>query len=309
MQTEHFELPTDDEHTIRGTRWLPADPPKAVILLFHGLGEHHQRYGRFASAATERGFALVAHDHRGHGPGSAELGYFAASDGWQKLLDDGRKVREAVDREFGQPPVILLGHSMGSYIAQAYTMQHPHDVDLLVLSASTWAGRLRAICGNWLARFEAWRTDDHARSALLNKLGFGDFNKRFEPARTPLDWLSRDEEEVDRYIADPLCDGPYTCSLWKDLTAGIGSINSDAALAKIPGQLPILLTGGSNDPVGGRRGITRLAQHYAASGHGNVTVRIYEGGRHEMFNETNRDEFTRDLLDWIDAKLPGVAGT
>ena len=141
----------------------------------------------------------------------------------------------------------------------------------------------------------------------MNALGFGNFNIPFKPARTPLDWLSRDTEEVDRYIADPLCGGPYTCSLWKDLTSGMRSISSHDALRKIPGALPILLTGGSRDPVGGEKGITSLARHYEATDHSDVTVRIYPDGRHEMFNETNRDEFTRDLLNWIEGKLPGVA--
>ena len=307
MRTEHFEIKTEDSHTIHGTCWLPVDDAKATIQLFHGLGEHHLRYERFAAAATQRGFSVVAHDHRGHGANCEELGYYADSDGWQKLVDDGRLVRQQIDGQFGDRPRVLLGHSMGSYIAQAYAMQHPADQDILILSASTWAGKLRPTLGNWLARFEAWRSDDHARSPLLNDLGFGSFNRPFEPARTPLDWLSRDEQEVDHYIADPLCDGPYTCSLWKDLTAGIRSISSHSALERIPETLPILLTGGSRDPVGGQRGITSLAEHYEATNHSDVTVRIYPDGRHEMFNETNREEFTNDLLDWLEGNLPAVA--
>lgn len=309
MRSELFEIAADQLHTIHGTRWLPDGPPKAIIQLFHGLGEHHRRYKRFADAATQRGIAVISHDHRGHGPNCAELGYFANSDGWQRVIDDGRRVHRLIVGEFGTQPRILLGHSMGSYVAQAYAMQNPDDQDLLVLSASTWAGKFFPTCGHWLASFEAWRTGDHARSAIMNKLGFGNFNSPFEPARTPLDWLSRDADEVDLYIADPLCDGPYTCSLWKDLTHGLRSISSHAALSRVPVALPILLTGGSKDPVGGQRGITTLAKHYKATGHDDVTVRIYPDGRHEMFNETNRDEFTSDLLDWIEANLPAVTRT
>lgn len=309
MRAEYFSIATGDAHTISGTRWLPDGEPRAVVQLFHGLGEHHVRYERFASAACDRGIAIVAHDHRGHGPSAAELGIFAEVNGWQRVVDDGRRVRQSIDEAFTPGPRILLGHSMGSFIAQAYAMQHPDDQDMLVLSASTWAGRFVPSCGNLLARFEAWRTGDRGRSALLNAVGFGRFNNPFKPARTELDWLSRDEAEVDRYIEDPLCGGPYTCSLWKDLTSGMRGISSHDALARIPAGLPILLTGGSKDPVGGERGITKLAQHYEATGHSDVTVRIYPDGRHEMFNEINRDEFTRDLLDWIDEKLIGVART
>lgn len=309
MRTEHFEIAADESHTIHGTRWIPDGTTKSAIQLFHGLGEHHVRYERFARVATERGFAVVAHDHRGHGPNCEELGFFADTDGWQKLLDDGRAVRRQIDQHFPDRPRVLLGHSMGSYIAQAYVMQHPDDQDILVLSASTWTNGASLTAGHFLARLEERRSGARSRSALLNKLGFGNFNRPFEPARTPLDWLSRDEHEVDLYIADPLCDGPYTCSLWKDLTAGLRGISSHSALERIPKNMPMYLTGGSNDPVGGQRGITKLAKQYQATEHSDVTVRIYPDGRHEMFNETNREEFTNDLLDWLEEKLPAVART
>ena len=133
----------------------------------------------------------------------------------------------------------------------------------------------------------------------MHKLGFGNYNKRFKPARTEYDWLSRDENEVDLYADDPLCGGPYTCRLWLDLLGALYELGSDHSLSRIRGDLPILITGGSDDPVGGEQGMTRLAMHYAQTSHSRVSLKIYEGGRHEMLNETNRDEVTGDLLDWI----------
>ena len=143
-----------------------------------------------------------------------------------------------------------------------------------------------------LARLEVWRIGVHGKSDLLNKLGFGAFNNAFESARTEFDWLSRDENEVDAYVAEPLCGGLYSCGLWLHLMGRLMKIGSDKALHPVPADLPLLLTGGADDPVGGDRGITNLAMHDAQTGYGRLSVKIYAGGRHEMFNETNRDEFT-----------------
>jgi alpha-beta hydrolase superfamily lysophospholipase len=157
--------------------------------------------------------------------------------------------------------------------------------------------------GRIIARIEAWRKGLQAYSPLLNKIGFEDFNNKFEPARTELDWLSRDPDEVDKYIADPLCGGPYTIGLWNDLLGGLRAIASNRALQDIPGNLPILITGGADDPVGGAHGMQQLSARYAETGHRRLATKIYPGGRHEMLNETNRDEFTADLLRWIETAL------
>lgn len=298
-----FEIPTSSGHTIRGTLWQPQGEVTAALQLFHGLGEHHSRYDRFARLAAGRGYAVVAHDHRGHGPHADELGFFAANGGWQLLVSDGLQVQEMIVNQYPNIPIVLLGHSMGSYVAQYFAMQHRHRLAAMILSASTWPSKLKILLGQLIARFESWRLGIHGQSALLHKLGFGDFNKRFEPARTEHDWLSRDESEVDTYIADSLCGGPYSCGLWIDILGGLRKISSDDALQEIPAELPLLLTGGADDPVGGDKGISKLATHYTRSGHSHVTVKIYPGGRHEMFNETNKDEFYADLLKWISSRL------
>jgi len=192
---------------------------------------------------------------------------------------------------------------MGSYIAQSYAMRHGDELAALALSGSTWPSRMLVRFGRLLARFEAWRLGKKGESALLDKLGFGDFNRRFEPARTELDWLSRDDDEVDRYVADPLCGGPYSTGLWLDLLGGLLEVSTNANLRTIPTKLPVLITGGANDPVGGESGMLKLASRYETTGHGTLSKAIYADGRHEMFNETNRDEFTSDLLDWFGSTL------
>lgn len=297
-------ITASENHTIPVYLWEPIAAPTAVIQVFHGLGEHSARYARFATAALDRGYAVCAHNHRGHGPESGEIGFFAPREGWNLLVADGRLVFEFLGQRFPGVPVVLLGHSMGSYIAQSYAMRFGHDLAALVLSASTWPSRIQVIVARLLARFVSWRHGTRAASTFLDKQGFGNFNKPFEPARTELDWLSRDPTEVDAYINDPLCGGPYTTGLWIDLFGGLLDYSSDAALRNIPGGLPILITGGADDPVGGEQGMRALASHYEKTGHEHLSTKIYDGGRHEMLNETNRDEFTNDLLRWIAQQLP-----
>lgn len=290
-------------HDIPVYLWEPEQTACAVIQIVHGLGEHSARYERFALQAIDRGYVVCAHDHRGHGPHSSSIGYFAADNGWQLLVEDSNSVTQFLQERYAALPIILLGHSMGSYVAQSYAMRFGHQLSALILSGSTWPSRPLLTVGRMLARLLSWFRGKDAHSAILDKMGFGDFNKRFEPARTELDWLSRDAAEVDKYVDDPFCGGPYTTGLWIDLLGGLLQISEDEALRKISSTLPILITGGSDDPVGGRKGMSLLAEHYESTGHVALTTRIYPEGRHEMLNETNRDEFTSDLLRWIAATL------
>ncbi len=298
-----IQLEAPGDHSVPVYLWEAGGDAGAIIQVFHGLGEHSARYGRFAKAANAAGYTVCAHDHRGHGPDTETIGFFAPHDGWNQLVADGRLVNRFLGTRYSGKPVVLLGHSMGSYIAQSYAMQYSDDLSALILSGSTWPSRLLVRVGRLLARFESWRLGKQGESALLNKLGFGDFNKKFEPARTELDWLSRDQDEVDRYVADPLCGGPYSTGLWLDLLGGLLDISKSANLRRIRPDLPVLVTGGGDDPVGGENGMLELVSRYEAVGHAKLSKAIYSGGRHEMLNETNREEFTSELLRWIDSTL------
>lgn len=295
-------IDTTNGHSIPVITWKPKDRPAAILQIFHGLSEHAERYERFARAATAAGYMVVAHDHRGHGRACREsgLGHFSDADGWNLVLQDAKSVQESAGDQYPGLPVILLGHSMGSYIAQDFVMRHPHSVSALVLSGSTSPSRLKVTLGRWVAQWEGLRHGPRYRSKRLNAMGFGAFNRRFQPARTPFDWLSRDPAEVDRYIADPLCGAVASARLWQDLLGGLLAISSAKALQRIPSGLPVLITGGEDDPVGGRHGMTRLAAAWESSGHTAVTLTIYPGGRHEILNETNRDAVTGDILGWLE---------
>ena len=299
LHHRHQILAAPDGHDIHVQLWQPETEVTCVVQVLHGLGEYGDRYDRFAAAAAARGYAVCVHDHRGHGGHGDEPGHFADSDGWRKINSDVEIVNEFVREQFEGLPIVLLGHSMGSYVAQTFAMHHGARLSGLILSASTWPSRMRLTPLLVLAYVEALRLGVRGKSARLDQVGFGNFNKPFAPARTELDWLSRDEAEVDKYVSDPLCGGPYSSGLWLDLIKGLFHIASDHAVSRIPSDLPILITGGGSDPVGGDKGMTRLAMHYAQTSHQRLKVKIYDEGRHEMLNEINRDEVTRDWLNWI----------
>ncbi len=305
--TELADAPTqtlvaDDGRRIPLYLWEPAGSARALVQILHGMSEHAGRYERFALALTQAGYAVVAHDHRGH-DADDDGGFFAERDGWAKVVGDAHRVLDAAQARWQGLPTALFGHSMGSYVAQACVMRRPDSVQALVLSGSTSAPRLQLWLGRFAAAVEAWRHGRRHASEALNAQAFGAFNKRFAPARTDFDWLSRDPGEVDRYVEDPRCGGVPTAGLWQDLLGGLIEIGRDASLARVPAGLPILITGGGDDPVGGRRGMQALAERYRQTGHERVRLAVFDDARHEMLNETNRDEFVRLVVDWLDAAL------
>ena len=295
------EFVAADGRRIRLRECRPDGEAAGVIQILHGLAEHSARYDRFAADAAAAGYLVVTHDHRGHGPdhGGERLGHFADDGGWQRVVGDVAAVNAAIRQAASDVPLTLLGHSMGSYVAQSFLMQHPQSADRLILSGTTWPDRREVRLARWLAQLVALVRGKRRQAFLLDRMSFGKFNDRFAPVRTPFDWLSRDEAEVDRYVDDPLCGFVASNRLWIDLLGGLLEIGTREALSRIPAGLPILILGGEADPVGGRSGLARLADEYRATGHDDVTLKIYPGARHEMLNESNRSEVTADILGWL----------
>lgn len=305
MPHDVFRLNTTDDCSLHVHRWHGAAPPRAVLMVAHGLAEHGGRYGRFAEALLAAGIEVYAHDQRGHGLSSepALLGHFADEDGWDKLVRDLAALNHHIRQQHPGAPIFLFAHSMGSYVAQSYLMRHSCSLQGAILSGSNYQPLALYRSAELVARFERWRQGPRGRSALIEWLSFGAFNKAFKPARTRFDWLSRDATEVDRYIADPLCGFRCSNQLWLDLLGGLQQITPVEHLAQIDSQLPLLIIGGNRDPVSQGHRLDDLADALRTAGMQDITLRLYADARHELLNETNREEITADLLCWLQQRL------
>ena len=218
-------------------------------------------------------------------------------------MGDLASLNQHIGQQHPGLPIILLGHSMGSYISQAYLLHHSASLHGAILSGSNFQPVALYRAAQIIARIERARQGLRGRSALIDFLSFGSFNKAFKPNRTKFDWLSRDPVEVDNYINDPLCGFRCTNQLWIDLLGGLQQISKVSNLAQIDPGLPILVMGGDCDPVSEGKRLKHLAHALREAGCQDVQLTLYPQARHEVFNETNRDEVTADLLAWLDQAL------
>lgn len=285
-----FTFTSQDGVEIHVHAWRPEGRVRGVVQIAHGMGEHAARYAPLAEHLTGLGFAVYAGDHRGHGLSThAGPGHFGEN-GWNLLVEDVAALTRTARERHPGVPVILLGHSMGSFAAQQYLLDHAELVDGVALSGTT------AVDGLLIGLLEAAR---EAREAGLRDTGvFDAFNAAFEPVRTEADWLSRDEKQVDAYLADPLCGFTADDRGMRDMGAAAPRL---AAPEGIPATMPLYVFVGERDPL--NAGLTLsdlLVSRYREAGLTDITYRTYEGARHEVLNETNRDEVVAELTSWIE---------
>ncbi len=311
MRTQELDLTAADGKRIAAYLWTPEKAPKAVVQIVHGMAEHAKRYAPLAQVLTGAGYAVIAHDQRGHGRTMAdpgEQGHFADRDGWRLVLEDVELVRRRAVEAFPGLPMCLLGHSMGSSVAQSYVAAHPGAHQALVLSGASESGGPLVTAGLIVAKLERMRQGARGRSPIVAAMSFGTWNKTVSPRRTEFDWLSRDPAVVDAYIADPLCGFRCTNQLWIDLLGAVSRASTPEALAAWPKALPIYVIAGSRDPVSrATSALVTLLEKYREAGLTDVTHEFYPDARHEVFNETNRNEVAAKLVAWLDSHVAAPA--
>ncbi|MGB5268641.1 MAG: lysophospholipase [Polyangiales bacterium] len=303
MKSADFTFQTVDGANLHVSGWVIQNP-KAIVQILHGMAEYGSRYARLAQALAAAGYSVYAHDHRGHGqsiPEAGPPGHMADSDSWNRIVEDAHGVNREIAKRHRDLPIIILGHSMGSFVLQQLLFERPDDMVAAALSGSNGKPPPIAMIGKLLARIERARVGKQKPSPLLQKLTFGEYNKPFEPARTEFDWLSRDPDEVDKYVADPLMGFAVSTQTWLDLLNALDRISKPSNIAKVPKDKPLYLFAGDQDPIGDNgKGMKNLYDAYKRAAIFDVRLKLYPGARHETLNETNRQEVTDDLIAWCD---------
>lgn len=308
MKQSEFRLTGKYDQSIHVSKWISEEKkPKAVVQLAHGMAEHIARYSGFAQKLVDAGYAVFGNDHRGHGKTAESMeniGYFADADGFNVVVEDMKLLTDTIKQEHPGLPVFLFGHSMGSLLSRSYITRYGENLKGVVLSGTAASPGLLGIVAVLLAKIECKIKGRKVPSNFLNSMVFGAFNKPYKPARTDFEWLSRDTEQVDLYVNDPYCGGVFTAGFFFDLFTGLNEMFTAENTNKVPKELPMYIFSGEMDPVGGKKGhmVKKTFETYKNAGIRDIEIKLYPGGRHEMLNETNKEDVYKDIIEWFDKK-------
>jgi alpha-beta hydrolase superfamily lysophospholipase len=302
MEPSRFVLPTYNAHPTPMYGWAPASDPLCIVHIAHGMAEYALRYQAIVEYFLKENIAVYAHDQRGHGQAvisPAQQGL--VKDNWfNEQVEDLQMILQHLRQLHPNKKIILLGHSMGSFISQRFFQLYGSQIDGLILSATN--GKKDPLLGFGIAVTWLQKTllGNNYRSTLIYQLSFAAFNKKFRPNRTPNDWLSRDEKEVDKYVADKQCGLVCSAGFFYDFFRGIKDALEIHHIKKIPKLTPVYVFSGDKDPVGlDGKGFLQLIENWKAAGALHISYDLYKDGRHEMLNEINREEVINNCLQWI----------
>ncbi|WP_299438677.1 alpha/beta hydrolase [uncultured Aquimarina sp.] len=297
----------DGEH-IFYYQWKSVNKnPKGVVQIAHGMGEHAGRYERIATLLQEQGYEVYANDHRIHGKSSKSidsLGVYEGADFFEDAVEDMRELTNIIKKEHPSQKIILFGHSMGSFLSREYVTKYGEDVKVLIISGTAsymkGLGTLGLVSSNVIKFLKGGKKSN----TILKSMFFTEFNKKFKPNRTKVDWISSDPDQVDLFNNDPYRIEDFSTNVFIDLIKGSKKINEKSAFKATPKNLPIYIFSGDKDPVGDMgKGTQKVAKQYKKAGIMDLTLKIYKDGRHEMLNETNKAEVEQDVISWLNEKV------
>lgn len=309
MKKEEFYFDSrDGKSKLHAVRYLPdLCPVTGVLQIVHGMAEYVERYEEFAAFLTERGFVVTGEDHLGHGksvPEGGNFGYFCEQDPATVVVRDVHRLKKMTQSLFSSVPYVILGHSMGSFILRNYLCRYGSGIaGAVIVGTGMQPERLIAL-SKGVAATQKLFCGGKDVSRLIDKAAFGSYNKRIENPRTTFDWLSRDEENVDRYIEDPLCGFTFTVNGFQTLFELVSRIQKPENLEQVPEDLPILMVSGADDPVGEYgEGVRRAYDSLKKAGVKDVALKLYDKDRHELLNETDRAQVWQDIYEWLEDEV------
>ncbi len=308
--TKHseFYFPSSDGRTnIHAEEWLPEGNVKAVLQVVHGVAEYVGRYAPFAEFLNEHGIAVIGDDHIGHGKsvaeGAARL-YFGENDGWKHVVDDEHILLQMGKNKFPGVPYFIMGHSMGSFITRTYLIRYPGNVDGAIIMGTGHQSSALIAGGKLIGNVIAKKNGKDKTNDTVTKLAFGSYNKAFAPTRTSCDWISANEENVDRYMADPLCGGDATVGLFLDMLGGISFLRKQENVNKMDVTKPVLFISGDKDPVGDfGKGVRAAYETFKKAGVSDLSIKLYPGLRHEILNEKEKQKVYGYILNWLEKRI------
>lgn len=303
MTKSGLRFPASDGKLIAYQKVIPTAQAKAVVVIGHGMNEHGGRYSHLAEALADTGLAVYIPDLRGHGDtdDGANRGYLADSNGFERVVEDLMELGDFAAKEQGGLPLYYFGHSFGAILCLALSGIYGKYMDGVILSGLPEKPTpFLALAGKFVVKIGKLFKGGHAPARILRSMTFGNYAKTVKNRRTGSDWISRDPEHVDKYIADPKCNFICSFGFYGDLMHGLEQVYSESFLDSIPTNLPIYLIGGSEDPVAGMKaGFEMISRTFRGLGLVDFESKCYEGGRHESINELNKDEVLSDITDWF----------
>lgn len=298
----------DKKNKIHAVKWIPdVKKPVCIFQIVHGMAEHIERYDEFAVFLAEKGILVVGDDHLGHGktvPAGGTYGYFCDEDAANVLVRDEHRLKKIMQEQYPDVLYLILGHSMGSFILRNYLFRYGSGIDGAVIMGTGMQPKPVVSAARVLTALQKIIFGPRHVAKFIDKASFGNFNKTFEPARTAFDWLSREKANVDRYLADPMCGFTFTVNGFETLFKLVHNCYDEKGLRNMPKDLPVFLVAGAQDPVGNYgKSVETVYRSYLEHGMKNVQMKLYEEDRHELLNETDREQVYGDIYRWILQKI------